>query len=416
MKALAMAFLFLLSGIAYAQTPGDVTGNITMQNGQQAPFTGHVALPTPTPNPSPTPPPNLCDFTLTTPADQSTVTAPVTVSIQVQGNPPSARWMNYYAGTYQTSGPLASGSVTLPGPFVQDWTVITAKEMGAGNSCKQSVMVKISTSPVPTPSPGFIPDPQYPDNQNANNTFPSPSWWATFMNNVASIQGQPCPSNGGPCELPASILKQIDTTPFVGTTDQINVHYATEYSIPPDYARAESWTDSQWTQAGIGDCSGLPGCTTDGGTGVSMGIDQIKSGPYPWNYWYTCPTVAKSQSLSDVNAADCMSHLSTSVAVEYWAFKTHQCAIGAMAGYMASQGRDHGVPGQTDYMTEVRNGTAMADCIGQHAGGDWRSPLDLQYEKEVLSVAASKPWLNPKAHRHSKPFMRRLKESQHPRR
>lgn len=425
--AIALLSAAILIGLARAQTPVPVVcGNLPCSIVISTPT---ATPPPPTPSPSPTPVP-IC-IQITSPVNSATVSG--TVSLPTTDTCPGA-WFERLFVDGVAAGDFAVGGVqwNTIGSTAGAHTITITAQTKNPNSIPlgaASVVLNVTAAPSPTPSPSgtpsvtptpspvstIIPDPQFPANQTANNTVPTAAFWAEYM---SMTNGRTTNSAGQYYELPGSYLQTIDQTPYTDTTSGIFNHYATEYGIPPDVARAEGWADSQWKQGAIGDCSGVSGCTSDGGSGISLGIDQIKSRDYP----YTCPSTASQQTFASITAADCASHLSTAFDVEYWALKIHGCEIGQMANYMAQNGRDHGTPGSTDYKSEVAaaaGGNAAAqqqllfDCVGQHAGGDWRSSTNNSYATQVMSYANSKPWTNAALNMRPEPFMRALKESLH---
>lgn len=414
--------LWITCGLARAQY-GPVQGDLVLPSGQTVHLSGNLASPTPspTPTPSPSPTPNPCDFTLTSPADLSTVTVPVTLHINVPGKPNPARWINYYAGYFLTSGSVATGDIPLTGPFVRDWTVITARELGPGvpTTCTpQSVMVKISAAtptpsptatPTPSPSPTPTPPPIVgefrPENTPYNQTVPPAAWLASYKQGVANGLG----GDKRGVELAGPWLQQVDGQ-HAGTTQDIVNFYVAKYSqitgipIDPLWIMAELYQETEIYQAINAKGQAVVG---DIGNGMSLGAPQIKSS----DYWPTCPTVAKSQNIADINAADCMSHLSTPLAMDFFMNHYAGCLTGQMANYIHN-GRDFSSdttqhPGITypnyDTMVAQAKGAAAGSaavkfaeysCSGQWYSGAYLNAGAIAYANFVQGYFNNPPWLN----------------------
>lgn len=209
-----------------------------------------------------------------------------------------------------------------------------------------------------------------PANFTANQTMPSAAFLSTYLGNVGNEQDG----------LGVGLLKRV-TGHYTGTTDAIIRWGACKWGFDEDTVRAIAQTETNWIQAGIGDQA----------NGISLGLEQIKSRDYK----STCETVANSQNVADVNAVDCMSHLSTAFALDYKLAQQRACFEGYGPTYLSDPAYIARNPPLSGYPSWP-NGTVSQrswGCVGQWYSGGWYDAGALSYIKTVQNHLANKDWL-----------------------
>lgn len=392
-----IAIILLLCAVwiaaAHAQAPGSVTGTIILQGGQAAPFTGQITLPSPTPTPVPSPTPASNPVTM-----QAGLTGTGQLAIACADSIASNAWVNISldgANPPQFSSSIPSGafvSAVTPGAHQITCTGYHWSNGPVLDGATNATVTIRGAAPTPSPTPGPpVMGENRPDNTVANNTVPSAAWLATYKAAVANGQG--CPGPGHPCEIQPAILQSIDPS-FTGTTDEELAHYAAMCNLDPDWVRADAVWETNWHQNAVGDCSNDPSeCSSDGGSGISLGILQIKSIDYP----ASCPSVASAQTVSSDTDPGCMSHLSTPFAIAFRIADWCNAKNGGAQGYI-EDGRDHGgTNGLPSYPAAVAAHNPDYDkyFMAIWGPGDWGSAGFWTYVNGVQAIYNQKPWLQP---------------------
>lgn len=205
-----------------------------------------------------------------------------------------------------------------------------------------------------------------PENQQQNQTIPTPS-------QLQSFHAQPLNFEGGP---PASDFARVNGD-FRGTTDQILRWGACKWGLDEDLLRAIAINESGWKQATKGDyvtsrtdCQAGNWNGWDGaGCFQSYGILQVKVQSY--NAWP-------------------MARDSTAFNVDFTGSYLRAC----MNGDVKYHYRQTALPGYPEY------GNATADqmlwgCVGGWFSGGWYDSGAVEYISKIKPILAHRQWLKP---------------------
>jgi autotransporter family porin len=181
-------------------------------------------------------------------------------------------------------------------------------------------------------------------------------------------------------------LKAV-TGHFTGTTDEILQWGAYKWGFDPDLVRANAVDESTWHQNNIGDI----------GTGVSLGIMQIKSRYHPG----TCPQSPQFPATVDPTSThaiqqylahepSCLSYNSTAFAVDYRLAYLRACMNKSIT-YLFNH---EPVSGHSRY-ADANGDELLWGCLGSWYSGYFWDNDSIDYIQRIVRFYAEKPWLKP---------------------